>query len=154
MKKNSRDNFIHVDEFFGNAPSSNEKAWALIHKFYHLLLSYMKKNNVSQADLARITGKSRSAISQMFNKTPNISLKKMIEIADSIGLEIDINEKNTQKEVFTYEAKYNAMSTVVLDAEHAWSELGNIIKTDETFLTFRSRRIEVRPNKYQAETLH
>jgi transcriptional regulator with XRE-family HTH domain len=54
----------------------------------------MKERNLKKADLAKRLGKSRAAITQMFNKTPNISVRKMVEIADAVGLEFEIVPKN------------------------------------------------------------
>ncbi len=98
MNKHSEDVFKTIDEFFGEEPSNNQKAWGLIHEFYHLILSYMEEYNISKADLAKRLGKSRSAITQMFNKTPNITLKKMVEIADAIGIDIHISSPQIEYE--------------------------------------------------------
>ncbi|GAK50155.1 hypothetical protein U14_01382 [Candidatus Moduliflexus flocculans] len=83
--------FNDVETFFESPATTEEKAWGLIHDFYHLVLTYMEEQQISKADLSKRLGKSRSAISQMFNKTPNISLKKMVEIADAIGLDLRIS---------------------------------------------------------------
>ena len=90
MKTPSKDLFKKIDEFFSEPPSVNQKAWGLIHEFYNLVLNHMEKNEISKAQLAQKLGKSRSAISQMFNKTPNISVKKMVEIAEAVNLNIMI----------------------------------------------------------------
>ena len=90
MQQHSNNLFKDVHEFFESAPTVNQKAWGLINEFYHMILSYMEEHNISQADLAKRLGKSRSAISQMFTKTPNLTIKKMVEIADAIGLDIHI----------------------------------------------------------------
>ena len=50
----------------------------------------MEEQGITQADLARKLGKSRSAISQLLNKTPNISVIRMVEIADAVGLEFSL----------------------------------------------------------------
>jgi len=91
MQKNSKNIFKEISDFFEAEPTSNQKAWGLIHDFYHLVLTHMESNSITKADLARLLNKSRSAISQMFNKTPNISIKKMVEIADAVGMEINIS---------------------------------------------------------------
>lgn len=83
--------FSEVETFFESPATAEEKAWGMIHDFYHLVLTYMEEQQISKADLSKRLGKSRSAISQMFNKTPNISLKKMVEIADAIGLDLRIS---------------------------------------------------------------
>jgi hypothetical protein len=56
-----------------------------------MVLSYMEEEGISKADLAKRLGKTRSAVTQMFNKTPNITIKKMVEIADAIGIDIEPN---------------------------------------------------------------
>jgi len=99
MKKNSKDLYKEIDDFFDSPPSSNQKAWGLINDFYHMVLTYMEDNNITKADLAKKLGKSRSAISQMFNKTPNITIKKMVEISDAIGLNIDITSPEIHNKI-------------------------------------------------------
>lgn len=93
MKKNLEDLYKEMDEFFSSPPTVGEKAWGIIHDFYHLALTYMEENNITRAALARRLGKSRAAVSHMFNKTPNITVKKMIEIADAIGIDIHLTTK-------------------------------------------------------------
>lgn len=90
MKKNSKNLFKEVDDFFGSPPSVNQKAWGIINDFYHMILTHMERREISKSDLAKRLCKSRSAISQMFNKTPNFTIKKMVEIADAIGLNMKI----------------------------------------------------------------
>jgi len=79
-----------LNDFFLEKPSAEEKAWGMILDFYHFILCYMEKNNISKADLARNLNRSRAAVSQMFNKTPNITIKKMVEIADAIGVDFTL----------------------------------------------------------------
>lgn len=100
MKKNSKDLFQEIDLLFQAPPSTNQKAWDLIQYFYHLVLTYMNDNDITQAKLALKMNKSRSAISQLFKQTPNISLKRMVEITDAIGitLKLDSPEVNVGKE--------------------------------------------------------
>ena len=90
MKKNSKKLYKDAHEFFESAPSINQKAWGLINQFYHMVLTYMHDKKIKQSDLAQKLGKSRSAISQMFNKTPNLTIRKMVEIADAIGMDIQL----------------------------------------------------------------
>jgi transcriptional regulator with XRE-family HTH domain len=52
----------------------------------------MERDGLSRADLARKLGKSRASVSQMFNKTPNLSIMKMMEIADAVDLDISLKE--------------------------------------------------------------
>ena len=90
MNKNLKNFYNEIDDFFSQPQTENQKAWGIIHDFYHQILTYMEENNITKAELAKRLGKSRAAISQMFNKTPNITLLKMIEIANAVGVEINI----------------------------------------------------------------
>jgi transcriptional regulator with XRE-family HTH domain len=90
MKKSSKDVSKEINSFFEESPTLNQKAWGVINQFYHIILTYMDENKISPANLAKELGVSRSAISQLFSKTPNISVKKMVEIADAIGIKIEI----------------------------------------------------------------
>ncbi len=99
MKEHSKNILDEIDELFVKPPSANRKAWGIINEFYHLILTHMEEQNITKAELAKKLGRSRSAISQMFNKTPNITVRKMVEIADSIGLDIDIVSSCVKKEM-------------------------------------------------------
>lgn len=99
MKKHSKNILEEIDEFFDQPPTANQKAWGIVNEFYHLILTHMEEQNITKAELARKLGKSRSAISQMFNKTPNITVRKMVEIANSIGLDIDLVPSCVKKEI-------------------------------------------------------
>ena len=90
MNKNLKDQYKKIDDFFTSEPTSNQKAWGKIHDFYHIILTHMDKMDISKADLAKKLGKSRASVTQMFNKTPNITIKKMVEISDAIGLDLHI----------------------------------------------------------------
>jgi transcriptional regulator with XRE-family HTH domain len=91
MKKHLEKKYSKVHDFFSAPPDAEEKAWNIIHSFYHEILTIMKKNKIKQVDIAQKTGKSKSAISKMLNDTPNISIKKMVELADAVGAEINIS---------------------------------------------------------------
>jgi len=99
MKKNLKNISKDIDKLFDQPPNANQKAWGIINEFYHLILAEMENQNISKAKLAQKLGKSRSAISQMFNKTPNITVRKMVEIADSIGLDIDVVPSHVKKKI-------------------------------------------------------
>jgi len=87
-----------INNIFGAKPSADQKAWRIINQFYHMVLTKMEEENITRANLARNLGKSRAAISQMFNKTPNISIKKMMEIAEAVNLEINLTNNLLQQE--------------------------------------------------------
>lgn len=90
MKKNLKK---EINDFFSRKPDAEQKAWGIINMFYHMVLTKMEKENMSRADLAKKLNVSRASVSQMFNKTPNLSIKKMVEIAESVNLELSITEK-------------------------------------------------------------
>lgn len=98
MKQNLKNSYKEIDDFFVSPPTTNQKAWDIINDFYHMILTFMDKNKISRADLAKRLGKSRAAISQMFNKTPNLTVKKMVEISEAIGMDIEITSKEIQIE--------------------------------------------------------
>ncbi len=98
MNKSSENISQEINSFFNESPTLNQKAWGMINQFYHIILTYMDENNISQADLAKRMGKSRSAVSQLFSKTPNITIKKMVEIADAIGINLEISSPDVTNE--------------------------------------------------------
>ncbi len=99
MKKNSKSSLKEIEKIFSEEPSVNQKAWGIINDFYHFILSRMEEEGINKADLAKRLGRSRSAISQMFSKNPNLTIKKMVEIADSIGLDLVIIPNELKKEI-------------------------------------------------------
>ena len=92
--KNLSEKFQKFNEIYHSEPDYEVKAWDIIHKFYHYLNNYMDDNKIKRSDLAKKLNKSRASISQFFNKTPNISIMKMVELSNAVGLEFDIVPKN------------------------------------------------------------
>ncbi len=91
MKQNSKSDLAKLNELFLRKPTTGQKAWGIIHDFYHKLLTFMDEKGITQTQLANKTGKSRSAISQMLNKNPNVSIRKLVEIAEVVGVDIYIS---------------------------------------------------------------
>ncbi len=103
MKKNSRDLSKEIrkfEDFFEKKPDAKEKAWGLIHDFYNDILTFMETKNIKKAGLAAKLNISRPAVSKMFNETPNISIKKMVELADAVGIDIKIQCEPIHSEEF------------------------------------------------------
>jgi transcriptional regulator with XRE-family HTH domain len=139
MKKNFKDISKEIDDFFQAEPSSNQKAWGIINDFYHQILTHMEENDITKADLARKLNKSRSAISQMFNKTPNISVIKMVEIADAVGLDFNILPKGEEIKKVIYIQKA-AKTVYVPIIKENWNELSAMCESLEDKVTlFRSQ---------------
>jgi len=141
MNKNSQNLFQEIDDFFNEEPSTNQKAWGVINQFYHLILTYMDKNKISQAELSRRINKSRSYVSQMFNKTPNVSVKKMVEIADAVGINLHLNCKEIpigietkhliKKEIIpVFIVKSEKFNTEIIDPNHKEFVLENFFGKD------------------------
>ena len=101
MKKNSRDlskEIKEFEDFFEKKPDAGEKAWGLIHDFYNDILSYMENEKIKKTDLADKLKISRAAVSKIFNENPNISVKRMVEIADAVGMDVKIECEPVKKD--------------------------------------------------------
>lgn len=92
-EKNSEINFYNVENLL-KEETIEEKKWFVVNKFYGDLTKVLNKKNISKADLAKTLDKSRSAITQLLNGTPNITINKMVELADACGMEIIITLEN------------------------------------------------------------
>jgi transcriptional regulator with XRE-family HTH domain len=119
-----------VEDFFKSPLTKEEKAWNLIHDFYHLILTRMEEKRISRSDLAKQLNRSKSSVSQMFNKTPNITVTKMVEIADVVGLDLKIVDKEKQKELEEIKIEYSEPIRVNLTKEGVleYSSLGSSTK--------------------------
>lgn len=99
MKMSSETSYKETEDFFEAPLTKNQKAWGLINKFYHLILTNMEKKGISRSQLAKQLNRSKASVSQLFNKTPNISILKMVEIANEVGVNLDIVDQETQKKL-------------------------------------------------------
>lgn len=129
MKKNSRNLLKEVEDFFEDSPNVNQKSWGVIHQFFHLVLTYMEDNNIKKSDLAKRLGKSRSAISQILNQTPNITVKKMVEIADAIGITIQVVSPQVKDAFFksNHEIEYSFINNIWTDFTSEQHNVKNIL---------------------------
>ena len=98
MKKPLKDIEKKVNDLLSADLTAEDKAWDIIFEFYHHVLTRMEEQNITQADLARKLGKSRSAVSQLLNKTPNISVIRMVEIAEAVGLEFSLTPLKSKQD--------------------------------------------------------
>ncbi|MCK4447466.1 MAG: helix-turn-helix transcriptional regulator [Candidatus Marinimicrobia bacterium] len=139
MKKSSSSISDRINKIFATPPDSNQKAWGIIHDFYHYVLTYMEKNKITKAYLARKLGKSRAAISQMFNKTPNITVMKMVEIADAIGVDLSIvtREIALKARKAEYSVKTDVVTVLIsLDRDRFIEKRYNVQKSSDYYHNF------------------
>ncbi|MGD9900291.1 MAG: helix-turn-helix domain-containing protein [Calditrichaceae bacterium] len=156
MKKNFKDLSKEIDDFFQAEPNSNQKAWGIINDFYHLILTHMEENSITKADLARKLNKSRSAISQMFNKTPNISVIKMVEIADAVGIDFNILPKGEEINKVIYIQKAAKTVFVPITKEN-WNEISTMCEPFDYNLTLfksQSGMISANTSSYNTENAY
>jgi len=121
MKRNLKNQYHDVESYFSAQASSNQKAWSIIHDFYHIILTFMENKKITKADLSRKLGISRASISQMFNKTPNITIRKMVEIADAVGIELKISTHD-QEDTRNYKI-IKQFVFVPINIPYPWQEL-------------------------------
>ncbi len=129
MSERSENSLKHIKDLFAKEPDAEEKSWVILNDFYHYLLTWMEKNNVSKADLARILGKSRASVTKMLLHNPNISIKKIVEITHPLGLDIKIGIEQIPESLSIQKAecvteKYQ--TTTIADVED-WLEVPRII---------------------------
>ncbi len=91
MKKNSKTSIVDFENFFKAEPNSKQKAWSLLNEFYHILLTALEDNEISKSQLANTLNISRSAVTQLFKRTPNISLNRISEIAEAAQIALSFN---------------------------------------------------------------
>lgn len=89
-----KDDTKKVNDLFSSKRTANQKSWGVIHDFYHIILNVMEEKKIKRTDLAKRLDVSRAAVTQMLNESPNISVRRMVEIADAIGVELKISSKD------------------------------------------------------------
>lgn len=122
MKKNLKNLSNEIDDIFLADPTPNQKAWGLIHDFYHTVLICMEENGISKAELAKRMNISRSAISQTFNETPNISIKKMVEIADALEYDLNIGFVGKIHNIYEPTSVFTTSTTSFSEASASFPE--------------------------------
>ena len=79
--------------------TNNSESIDLISEFYDLILYEMKDKGIRQIDIAKKLEISKAAVSKMLKNTPNITIKKMVELAVAVGLDLKLKsvKKNINK---------------------------------------------------------
>jgi len=129
MRKHSKNTKTSIDKFIEimySPPSKEEKKWGILNDFYHMVLTYMDERNIKRKDLADSLGVSKSRVSQLLNHNPNLSVDKMVEIAEAVGINLRItsDEVDILKEMYT---EVKPVVIVIADTEHTQtihSEIG------------------------------
>ena len=93
--KHSKNKYKDIEDFFAANYTPNEKAWSIIIDFYDKILKEIKRRKIKRSYIAKKLGVSDAAVSKLLNNTPNITLKKMVELADSIGMDINLSLEST-----------------------------------------------------------
>ncbi|MDA3885040.1 MAG: nucleotidyltransferase domain-containing protein [Candidatus Delongbacteria bacterium] len=97
MNTKSDQIYEEVKKLFNSEPTPNQKAWRLIHEFYHMILTEMEEKSITRAEIAKRLGKSKASVSKMLNNTPNITVKKMVELADCVGIDLKLITNKLEK---------------------------------------------------------
>ncbi len=120
MKKHSSNTYKEIEDFFLEAPDAEEKAWGMIHDFYHLVLTEMENKKIKRADIARKLDISAAAVSKLLNKTPNLTIIKMVELADSVGLDLELKrvkqESADKKAAIHYNWLMHSVETIEINS--------------------------------------
>lgn len=117
IEKNSEISFYNSENLL-KEETIEEKKWFVVNKFYGDLTKVLNKKNISKADLAKKLDKSRSAITQLLNGTPNITINKMVELADACGMEIKIKLEDKEAKNKTSD---NEMTKTIIEVRNNFS---------------------------------
>lgn len=63
------------------------------------LVNYREKNELNQTELARLLGISQPMISQYESGTNNITIKRLCEICEKIGVRVDVKYESTDESI-------------------------------------------------------
>ncbi len=80
-----------INDLFSSKRTASQKSWGVIHDFYHIILNVMEEKKIKRTDLAKRLDVSRAAVTQLLNESPNITVRRMVEIADAVGVELKIS---------------------------------------------------------------
>ena len=72
----------------------------LAEHFVACLRKQMGRLNMSQSDVAYTLGKTRSYVSKLFTKEANLTIRSMVELAHSLGLDLSVQVWERPQSVF------------------------------------------------------
>lgn len=126
MKKHFEDSIHKLDNLFSDPSTTVKKAWDIINRFLFFIEKHMKKKGISRSKVAADLGVSRSAVSQLFNGSPsNITVKKMVELANAVGLNLKFNiEEGSFETEFNFLTNQNSRDFPVNSEEDVRSRRG------------------------------
>ena len=137
--KNSTPSFKELMDRAANNPSMEQLKWKTVFGFYNDILTIMAEDNISRKDLAIKLNKSKSAISQMLNETPNISLGRIVELTYALDLEMQINVSRKRENKFNlYECRLSDMTTLKISDLNL--ELANFTNSSECKVILENKK--------------
>lgn len=71
----------------------HEEQDRLSQDFFQSLQTRMEELNMSQSDMAFTLGKSRAYVSKLFSKGQNLTIKTMVELAQSLDMKVAISTR-------------------------------------------------------------
>ena len=73
------------------------------------ILQVMEEKGISRSELAERLGVSKAAVSKLFNNGSNMTLKRLLTIAEALGQELRVNlgpvERRIEENVVQYDAR-------------------------------------------------
>ena len=99
------------ERIFGAAPvNSLRKCYDLLNNISKTLVQYRIDHNLSQTGLARLLGVSQAMVSKYESGDYNISLLALAQLADKLGLSLNLELENPTVEPVMQDAPYKPLS--------------------------------------------
>lgn len=99
------------ERIFGTAPvNSLRKCYDLLNNISKTLVQYRIDHNLSQTGLARLLGVSQAMVSKYESGDYNISLLALAQLADKLGLSLNLELENPTVEPVMQDTPYKPLS--------------------------------------------
>ena len=128
MQKTLLKNMDKLETLDVGPKTVNQKIWKFTHSFFGIISKRMDGLNMSNKDLADKLGVSKAHISQLMNGKPNISIEKMVKMADAVDLELKITSDEVDVLKEEYKTKFKKENLKILDRMKDYNYLYDFIK--------------------------